>query len=89
MIEVSFSPTFKRAFKKKIKKSRLLEERFWTKLDLFIKNPFDKELRTHKLSGNLKDLWSFSIELNMRVVFFFTDTKKAVLIDIGTHDEVY
>ncbi len=89
MIEVSFSPTFKRAFKKKIKKNRLLEERFWTKLDLFIKNPFDKELRTHKLSGNLKDLWSFSIEINVRVIFFFADTKKAVLIDIGTHNEVY
>ncbi len=89
MTEIAFSLPFKRAFKKKVKKNRLLEEKFWNRLELFIKDPFDKALKTHKLSGNLKDLWSFSIESNTRVIFFFTNTNKAVLIDIGTHDEVY
>lgn len=43
------------------------------KLELFINDPFHPQLRTHKLSGNLKDLWSFSIEYDLRVVFHFTD----------------
>jgi mRNA-degrading endonuclease YafQ of YafQ-DinJ toxin-antitoxin module len=43
------------------------------------------------LSGSLKDLWSFSLNFNFRVVFIFTTDKpaKAILVDIGTHDEVY
>ena len=50
-----------------------------------------KNEKTHKLSGKLKGLWSFSIEYDLRVVFFFTNDKpkKAVFVDMGTHDEVY
>ena len=44
MIEVAFSSAFKRAFKKKIKNNVFLEEKFWHKLDLFISNPFEREL---------------------------------------------
>jgi len=58
---------------------------------LFLNDPFDSRLKTHKLSGKLKDLWSFSLEYDLRVVFFFTKDKpkKAVFVDIGTHNEVY
>jgi hypothetical protein len=54
-------------------------------------DPFDLKLRTHKLSGKLKGLWSFSLDYNLRVVFYFTidNPKKAVLVDVGTHNEVY
>ena len=69
MIEVAFSSSFKRAFKKRIKKNKDLERIFWEKLEIFIRNPFAKELRTHKLTGNLKGLWSFSLGYDLRVVF--------------------
>lgn len=42
-----------------------------------------------KLSGKIKDLWSFSIEYNQRAVFYFIDPDKIVFIDIGNHDQVY
>jgi addiction module RelE/StbE family toxin len=89
-MDVSFSESFKKAFKKRIQ-STPAEKEFWIILEIFINDPFHKKLRTHKLSGNLKELWSFSIEHNLRVVFYFTEDKpkKAVFIDIGTHDEVY
>jgi mRNA-degrading endonuclease YafQ of YafQ-DinJ toxin-antitoxin module len=89
MVKVSFSSSFQRALKKRIKGSTELESRFWTKLEVFTNNPFDPSLRTHKLSGKLKDLWSFSVEYNQRVLFYFTDDGNAVFIDIGNHDEVY
>jgi mRNA-degrading endonuclease YafQ of YafQ-DinJ toxin-antitoxin module len=56
-----------------------------------VADPFDAKLKTHKLSGKLKDLWGFSVGFNLRVVFYFTNNKpqKAIFIDIGTHDEVY
>ena len=66
-----------------------LESRFWNKLQLFTEDPFNPSLRTHKLSGKLKNLWSFTIEYDERVVFYFTYDGNAVLIDIGSHDQVY
>jgi len=89
-MEVSFSQTFKKAFKKRVKDT-IAEEEFWSRLELFINDPYDPKLKTHKLSGKLKGLSSFSIEYDLRVVFYFTKDKpvKAILIDIGSHDEVY
>jgi mRNA-degrading endonuclease YafQ of YafQ-DinJ toxin-antitoxin module len=49
-MEVSFSGSFKKAYKKRIKSSET-ENEFWIKLELFINDPFDSRLKTHKLSG--------------------------------------
>jgi addiction module RelE/StbE family toxin len=89
MLEISFSDSFKRAFKKRIKGNENLERNFREKLEQFKNNPFDKSLKTHKLSGKLKDLWSFSLEYDRRVLFYFTDDGKVVFVDIGNHNQVY
>jgi addiction module RelE/StbE family toxin len=89
MIEIAFSSSFKKIFKKKIKGNEDLEIKFWKAIQAFISDPFNACLRTHKLSGQLKDLWSFSVEYDTRIVFYFEEKNKAVLINIGKHDEVY
>jgi addiction module RelE/StbE family toxin len=89
MIEIAFSSSFKRAFKKKIAGNPNIEARFWERVEAFKNNPFDSKLKTHKLSGKLKDLWSFSIEYDLRVIFHFVNDHRAFFIDIGTHKEVY
>lgn len=55
---------------------------------LFWQNPFAASLKTHKLSGKLKDCWSFSIATNLRIMFRFADQKTVEFIDLGTH-EIY
>jgi mRNA-degrading endonuclease YafQ of YafQ-DinJ toxin-antitoxin module len=89
-MEVAFSNSFKKAFEKSIK-STDIEAYFWINLEVFVNDPFDIRLRTHKLSGRLKDLWSFSIGYDTRIVFYFTKDKpkRAIFVDIGTHDQVY
>jgi len=88
-VEVSFSSSFNRAFKKRIKGDIDLESKFWDKLERFTEEPFDASLKTHRLSGKFKELWSFSIDYDERVLFYFTKDNKAVFVDIGNHDEVY
>jgi addiction module RelE/StbE family toxin len=89
-MEIAFSSSFKRAFKKKVKSQNEIEDLFWETAGLFLQDPFHPSLKTHKLSGKLKDLWSFSVEYDLRVIFYFEDNKsKAVFVDIGSHDEVY
>lgn len=89
-MQVAFSDSFKKAFKKRIKGTGT-ETSFWLRLEDFTQDPFDTKLKTHKLSGKLKGLWSFSIEYDVRVVFYFAKEKptNAVFVDIGNHDEVY
>jgi len=87
--EIGFSSSFKRAFRKRIRRDEKLGPKFWESLEKFTQNPFDPALRTHKLSGELEGLWSFSVEYDCRVIFKFLEGNRALLIDIGSHDEVY
>jgi len=89
MTEITFSSSFKRAFKKRIGSRKDLEEKFWQRLEIFRSNPFDLRLRTHKLSGDLREYWSFIVEYDIRVIFQFAAKNRAVFQDVGTHDEVY
>ena len=59
------------------------------KLLLFQSDTNHPLLRTHKLSGELDGLYAFSIEEDCRVLFKIYDAENIVLLDIGTHDEVY
>jgi toxin HigB-1 len=56
-------------------------------------DPFYPSLRTHKLTGNLADIWACSIDYQYRILFEFVkddEQKTAILIlNIGSHDEVY
>lgn len=79
MIKIAFSSSFRRAFKRRIAGNVEREQKFRVKLESFALNPFESGLKTRKLSGKLKDYWSFSIEYDLRVVF----------IDIGSHKEVH
>lgn len=72
-MKVSFDPAFQRAFRKRIATSEKLKKLFYESLKLFITDPFDAKLRTHKLSGKLNELYSFRIDYDVRVVFYFAD----------------
>ena len=89
MTEIAFSSSFRKAFKRKARGDRTLEKRFWERVAIFRVNPFDPRLATHKLSGRMRDWWSFSIDYDVRVVFSFAESDRAFFVDIGTHDEVY
>lgn len=53
-------------------------------------NPHHPSLRLHKLQGKLKDLYSVSITLSYRITLSFAMIEDAiVLIDIGSHDDLY
>jgi mRNA-degrading endonuclease YafQ of YafQ-DinJ toxin-antitoxin module len=54
----------------------------------FAADPGDPLLRIHKLKGDLRDYWSFSVDDDLRVLFRW-DGDVAFLVNIGSHDEVY
>ena len=89
MIEISWDQGFKRIYRKKVKNDDELKNRFWSAFEIFVKDPFQPSLRTHKLTGKLEGLWAFSVSYDCRVIFKFLSKTEILLIDIGGHDEVY
>ena len=94
MITLVFGSSFKRAFKNNIKRRPELKPKIEEKLRLLAADPYNPILRTHKLKGKLSGAWACSVEYDCRIVFSFeknqeTEKEEILLIDIGTHDEVY
>lgn len=54
----------------------------------FAVDPGDPLLRVHKLKGELRDYWSFSVDDDLRVLFRW-EGEVAFLVNIGSHGEVY
>ncbi len=88
-MKVAFSSSFKRAYKKRLRSDVERQFKFIECLMLFLQDPYHSKLRTHKLTGSLSELWSFSIEYDLRVVFYFVSDNEVIFEDIGSHDEVY
>jgi len=89
VIRIVWDEGFKRIYRKKVKNNETLRNKFWKMMKLFSQNPYQPQLRTHKLSGELTGLWAFSISYDCRIVFDFISKNEILLIDIGGHDEVY
>ncbi len=86
--------SFKRAFKALVRRQPELQQRIEERLSLLAVAPFDPLLRTHKLKGKLSGAWACSVEYDCRIVFSFVQNPESgeeeiLLIDIGTHDQVY
>ena len=89
MTEIVPTSGFRKAFRRKVGGNKNLEVRFRDRVVIFQTNPFNPRLKTHRLSGQLEGLWSFSIDYDVRVVFSFTEPDRALFVDMGSHDEVY
>lgn len=79
---IKYSPTFKKGLKK-FPKDQL---KFLEKQEkIFRENIFDPRLKTHKLKGELKDFYAFSISYHWRIVFYIEKNNIVVFNMIGTH----
>jgi len=94
MRKLAWDTSFRRAYRKWVRKNPGLQERIFEVLDLLADDLYSPQLKTHKLRGQLQGLWACSVEYDCRIVFTLEPDPESsedmiVLIDIGTHDEVY
>lgn len=82
--------TTTKCFDKRLgKMPRKIQLAFKNKMLLFVADINNSKLNTHKLSGKLKDMWSFNVSGDMRVVFDKSQKEIIILVDIGSHSELY
>ena len=81
-MKIAYQKSFIRQFKKLPKE---LREEVFIKIDLFEKNHKNPILKTHKLHGQMKKFWSFSINYSHRIIFEI-EKNEALFLEIGKHD---
>ena len=86
--------TFVRALKRTVRKYPTRKQDIEETLRLLQENPFAPPLATHKFKGKLAGSWACSVGYDLRIVFDFVKSASQpeddiLLLEIGTHDEVY
>ena len=93
MRELVLTPKFKRAFRKFVKRKSQLEPKLIQILQFMKEDVFATQLNTHSLQGKLAGLKACSCGYDCRILFTIEiseeQTEAIVLLDIGTHNEVY
>ena len=93
MRQLVWSQAFVRAYKRSLKRYPQLRSDIERVLRLLVEDPFHPQLKTHKLKGKLQGVWACSIAYDCRLVFEFVanpgEEDDILLIEIGTHEEVY
>jgi toxin HigB-1 len=88
--EIVYTDSYIRRARKFIKKHPELVSQYEKTLKLLELNPNHPSLRLHKFHGHLSELYSVSINISYRISLdFIIDEDKIILVDIGTHEEVY
>ncbi len=82
-MKIFYTKKFEREYKKLNKEIKLKVE---SREKIFRKDPHASTLKTHKLSGELGDFWSFSIDFNHRVIFEFIEGGDVFFHSVGDHD---
>jgi mRNA interferase YafQ len=94
MIILHWSSSYKNAFKKIVKNNPQLKEKILASMELLQQDPFNIRLKTHKLKGVLEGSWACWVNYDLRIIFDLvkkgeTGETEILLINIGTHEEVY
>ena len=53
---------------------------------------YDPKLKTHKLQGGLAERWACSVTHSVRIIFQLVEHEgddAILLLNVGTHDDVY
>lgn len=88
MRKIVFSPKFGRALRRYVKRNPELRNRIENVIQQMEADVFALSLGTHPLRGKLEGFQACSCGYDCRIVFS-VDSEAIVLVDIGTHDEVY
>lgn len=80
----------KRFVKQYTKLSPKIQQQFDARLNLFRKDPYNKQLRNHALTGTYMGLRSINISGDLRALYKELESGEIVIYEfIGTHSQLY
>ena len=82
MYKITYTERFKKSFKRLNKQEQI---QFQNKMELFINNVLHPSLRTKKIKG-FDNFYESSINMDIRIIWYFENDELIILVDIGHHD---
>ena len=82
MLRITYTERFKKHYKLL---SETEKKQFKSKLEVFAENPLYPSLRVKRIQGTT-ELFEFSVNMDIRVIWFYEGDDLVALVDIGHHD---
>ena len=83
---MAYQITYTDRFRKHYKKLTTQEKnQLKNKLYLLTENPMHPSLRTKRIQGTA-DLFECSVNMDIRIIWFYEGDKMIILVDVGHHD---
>ena len=82
MLKITFTDRFQKHYKSLTETEKKL---FKNKLSVFAENSMHPSLRVKKIQGT-NGLFEFSVNMDIRVIWFYEGESLVALVDIGHHD---
>ncbi|MFA6227471.1 MAG: type II toxin-antitoxin system RelE/ParE family toxin [Candidatus Paceibacterota bacterium] len=83
MLNLIYAPIFVKKFNKL---EENLQDEVIEKIELFKDARNHKILKVHKLHGQFKNCYSFSVNYEFRIIFSYASKKDVDILAIGGHD---
>lgn len=88
-MKIERHPNFKKSYKKRIANNPELVKKTEDRITLFQKDQTNPSLKDHQLTGTRNAFRAFSITGDIRIVYLPFSKDHVILLDIGTHNQVY
>lgn len=83
---MAYELTYTSRFAKHFKDLTAAEKRqLKNKLSLLVENPSHPSLRTKRIRGTA-DLFECSVNMSIRIIWYYEGDKMIILVDVGHHD---
>lgn len=82
MYKLSFTKRFEKAYSSLTESEK---QQFQNKIRIFVENIMHPSLRTKRIQGQ-KNLYESSINMDIRIIWYFENEELIILVDIGHHD---
>lgn len=81
-LRIGYKPAFIRQFKKL---PEALQREVKDRIQAFREDPQHPSLYVHKLKGELRGRWSFSVNYQYRIIFVYEGKRNVALLAVGDH----
>lgn len=80
--QFTFTDRFQRHYKNLTAQEK---KQLMKKLELLAENPLHPSLRTKRIQGT-NDLFECSVNMDIRIIWYYEGDKMIILLDVGHHD---
>jgi addiction module RelE/StbE family toxin len=88
--QLVFTQQYTKRLKRFLRQNPQVRPQYAKTIELLSLNPHHPSLRLHRLKGNLKTLYSISINMQHRITIkLIIEDDEIILVNVGSHGTVY